>query len=129
PQPAATQNEQDPKSTVAQSTREADQSLDAMRGKMALRISLEKGIEANTRLKDALEFLRDRYDVAIAVDSQGFEAAEKDDIGESGVELPALIHVRLGSVLGMLARQVKGICLMSQAKIVIVPDDEKIVQA
>src|SRR5438128_10775704 len=44
----------------------------ALRERLSKPVTLEKGIEANTPLREALQFISDRYDVTILVDTQAF---------------------------------------------------------
>jgi len=70
-------------------------------------ITLEKGIEPNTPLRDALEFLADRYHVTIVVDSQAFDTdLGMKEIESTSVRLPRLNGVRLGAILRLLLDQV-----------------------
>jgi hypothetical protein len=72
-------------------------------------VTLDKGIDRKTPLKDALEFLSDRYDIAIRIDSAAFkERLKLDDVGNAPVHLPRISGVRLGLVLTLLAKQVNG---------------------
>ena len=72
-------------------------------------ITLDKGIDRKTPLKDALEFLSDRHNVSIRIDNAAFkERLKLDDVGNAPVHLPRLANVRLGLVLTLLAKQVNG---------------------
>ena len=72
-------------------------------------ITLDKGIPQDTRLADALEFLSDRYDMTILVDTAAFKKQLKiDDVEDRKVHLSRMTGVRLGMVLQLLARQVGG---------------------
>jgi hypothetical protein len=109
--------------------RKPDPDREYISKKMMLRISLERGIDPNTPLKDALEFISDRYDLKIDVDLQRYKKAGFEAVGNLPIQLPKLHHVRLASVLRMIAKQVNGVCLTSAGKFVIVPDDEDAVKA
>jgi hypothetical protein len=69
---------------------------------LATPVSLEKGIDANTRLQDALDFLKDRYDLPISINQKAL--ALKDQ----RVKLPKMTEVRLDKVLDELLSQVQG---------------------
>jgi hypothetical protein len=72
-------------------------------------VTLDKGIDRKTPLKDALEFLSDRYDISIRIDSAAFKGRLKlDEVGNAPVHLPRISGVRLGLVLTLLAKQVDG---------------------
>jgi hypothetical protein len=72
-------------------------------------ITLDKGIDRNSRLKDVLEFFTDRYDLPLRLDEGAFKKQLKiDQVGDQPVRLPQLSGVRLGLVLDLLAKQVGG---------------------
>lgn len=79
-----------------------------LRVKLSRPITLEKGIDQNTPLKDALEFLADRYDLNIIVNGTAFNAIGVQKVEEQPVTLPRLRSEPLGSVLRMLVSQVRG---------------------
>ena len=76
--------------------------------KLALLASLEKGIDPNTPLKDALDFLSQRYDLTFVVDTKAFEAIGVQKAEEQPVQLPRMTGVSLETVLRLLLGQVKG---------------------
>src|SRR5262245_22284945 len=80
----------------------------AMREKLATAVTLDKGIDPNTPLKDALEFLSDRYDVTIIVDSNAFAQIGVQKVEEQPVQLPKMSGIPLSTVLRLLLGQVKG---------------------
>jgi hypothetical protein len=88
------------------------QKVRALRDKMSRPINLERGIDAQTPLKDALEFLSDRYELTILVDSQAFKAEGTDAVEDQPVKLPKMIGVSLGTVLRLLTAQVNGTFLI-----------------
>src|SRR5438552_8942547 len=67
---------------------------------------LEKGIDANTPLKDVMEFLKDRYDISIVIDTQAFKAKGIEDVEGSAIHLPKLIRVNLGTILQVTLKQI-----------------------
>src|SRR5205085_169153 len=71
-------------------------------------VSLDKGIDRNSPLKDAMEFLADRYDVTILVDEAAFRLEGTEAIGDMPVGLPRLSNVRLQTILQLLCEQVNG---------------------
>src|SRR5260370_37947301 len=58
-----------------------------------------KGLDANTALKDVLEFLMDRYDVTILIDRSAFKPKRIEDVEAAPIRLPKLTDVSLGTVL------------------------------
>jgi hypothetical protein len=76
-------------------------------------IDLEKGIEANTPLKDALEFISDRFGITILIDTQAFKSdLSVDAVEDQPVKLPKMTNVSLGTVLRMLTAQINGTWLV-----------------
>jgi len=71
-------------------------------------VTLDKGIDPGTPLKDALDFFAERYDLTIIVDSKAFEAIGVQKVEEVPIALPRLRDVRLGVVLRLLLGQIKG---------------------
>ncbi|HEV3444092.1 MAG TPA: sigma-70 family RNA polymerase sigma factor [Gemmataceae bacterium] len=118
----------DPQPSAQQPAPPTNPVPDALRKILTARVTLDKGIDQNTPLKDAMEFLADRYDVSFTVDTNSFNAKGIGNVEDLPVGFPRVFHVRLATVLQRLAKQVKGICLISGAKIILVPDDEKIVK-
>jgi RNA polymerase sigma factor (sigma-70 family) len=84
-----------------------------LRKKLQQPITLEKGIDPNTPLLDALDFFSDHYGVPIIVETQAFkqEAAlageeESGDVRAVPVALQRMTNVALGSALRLLLLQV-----------------------
>lgn len=71
-------------------------------------ITLDKGIDPNTPLKDALEFLCSEYRVQIIIDAKAFETIGVQKAEEQPVTLPRMKDVRLSTVLRLLLGQVRG---------------------
>lgn len=71
--------------------------------KIQRNVTLDQGIDANTPLKDVLEFLGDRFDLSILVDEAGFEAAGIDKVGERPIQLAPHCEVPLENVWEDLA--------------------------
>jgi len=83
-----------------------------LRARLAAPVSLERGIDHGTPLKDALEFLTDQYDIMIVVDTTAFSNQGTDNVEDQAVRLPKMIGVRLSTVLSKLVAQVKGTFLI-----------------
>jgi hypothetical protein len=89
--------------------KQADRKVREFEAKLAALVTLDQGLPPDTPLKDALDFLGDRYDLPIHVDKKAFET----DLGIKDVEklkigLPALTRVKLGDVLKLLTGKVQG---------------------
>jgi hypothetical protein len=79
-----------------------------LREKLARPVTLDKGFDANTPLKDALDFLADRYDLTIIIDPKAFEVINVQQVEEQPVRLPRLVGVSLSMVLRLLLNQLRG---------------------
>jgi hypothetical protein len=79
-----------------------------LRSKLAQSVTLENGIEGNTPLREAFEFLGSRHDIAIVIDTQAFKAEGNDTVEETPVRLPKMTGIKLGTVLQMIAAQANG---------------------
>jgi hypothetical protein len=80
---------------------------------LARPITLDKGIEANTPLNEALAMFQDRYELPILVDEEAFKNdLNQQDVTNQPVKLPRLTGVRLGTVLDKLLAQVQGAYLV-----------------
>lgn len=79
-----------------------------LRAALAKRINLEKGIDPNTPLKDALDFLAEETGVNIIIDSQAYAAIGVQKPEEQPVSLPRMRNIRLSHVLRLLLGQIKG---------------------
>ena len=75
-------------------------------------VTLDKGIDRNAPLKDALEFLSDRLDVTILVDEAAFKLESIDNVEDLPVHLPRMSNVHLQTVLQLLSDQVNGTYLI-----------------
>jgi RNA polymerase sigma factor (sigma-70 family) len=82
-------------------------SLPGLGGQLGQRVNLDKGIDANTALKDALDFLCDRYDLSLFVDESAFTAVGLTKVVEHPVRLEPVLGVPLETVLRRLLDQVK----------------------
>jgi RNA polymerase sigma factor (sigma-70 family) len=104
-----------------------DPGLAALRLQLAKTCNLSKGIDP-TPLSEALANISDLYDITIALDSTLFKSVGVDDVDQRRVSAPPLAHVRADTVLRMIAKQANGVCLMTGKKVVVVPNEEKIVK-
>jgi hypothetical protein len=71
-------------------------------------ISHEVRLEANTPLRDALEFLADRFDITILVDTPAFRQEQMEAVEDAPVKLQ-VNDVLLSTVLQLVAAQVQGV--------------------
>jgi hypothetical protein len=79
-----------------------------IRTRLAQPVNLEKGIETS-QLKDALEFIGQKFGIAIVIDRQAFkDDYQIDSVDEQQVRLPRLAGIKLGTVLRLLVSQVGG---------------------
>jgi WD40 repeat protein len=83
-----------------------------LREKLATVVNLDKGIGANTPLKDVLEFLTSRYKLTIVVDTQAFKAIGIQAVEDWPVRLPPLRNASLTTVLVVLTSQINGSFLL-----------------
>jgi hypothetical protein len=84
-----------------------DPVTEQLRSKLTTPVVLEKGVDANTPLRDLLEFLSDRFEVVIALDAKAFKAeGATGEMGRSPVQLPPIRGaIRLDSVLEFILCQ------------------------
>lgn len=93
---------------------------DAIKAKLAKKVDTP-AIDANTPLKDALEFLGDRHAITIVLDIKAFETAGIQKVEEQPVKLAAMKNTALGTVLENLAKQVEGTVTLQKDRVAIVP--------
>jgi hypothetical protein len=79
-----------------------------LRKKLALPVTLEKGIADKTALGDALKQLSEKYHVPFLIDRPAFEALGVMMPEEQPVQLPRIESVPLSRVLNRLASQIRG---------------------
>jgi hypothetical protein len=111
---------------------DAHMSVTRLRAKLNKPINLEHGIDANTPLKHALEFLSDRYEITILVDEAGFPSVDvveggkstKLTIVEEHVRLPKMTGVSLDTVLRLLLSQLHATYLVRRDCLEVVPMDK-----
>jgi hypothetical protein len=80
----------------------------ALRELLARPIDLEKEIEPNTPLKEALDFLAERHGFTYVFDRRSFDVIGVQKVEEQAVQLPRLKGVPLSEVLRLLLTQLKG---------------------
>jgi hypothetical protein len=85
------------------------------------RFTLEKGIDPNTPLKDAVEFISDKFEVPIVIESQAFRAKGIPEVETQPVRLPRLRNIRLSGLLRLLLDQVNATYLIRDDYVQIVP--------
>jgi hypothetical protein len=83
----------------------------ALVAKLSDPITLEKGIDANTPLKDALEYITDHYGLTIVMDTKALLDATEDPKSSPEpearpVKLPKMTSIPLGTALRLLLSQV-----------------------
>jgi hypothetical protein len=84
-------------------------------------ITLDRGIDANTPLKDVLEFLQDRYEIKFGIDP-AWKKLLKYPVEDQPTKLPRIRGVRLATVLDVLLMQVNGDFEIRNDVIVVVPN-------
>jgi hypothetical protein len=91
--------------------------------KLAETVTLEKGIDAQTPLKDALELLAMRYGLQpVLIDRESFkDLAQVDAPEDLPVKLPRMAGVNLGTVLRQLLAQVRAHYLVRADHLEVVP--------
>jgi len=81
--------------------------IQQLKSKLARPVNLDKGIDPSTPLKDALEFLSDRYDLTILIDTKAFEQIDIQKVEEQPVQLPRMVGVSMSTVLRLLLKQLQ----------------------
>jgi hypothetical protein len=90
--------------------------------KLSMPIDLEKGIDKDTPLQDALAFLSDRYDLTILIDVQAFkEEPQVKEIENTKVRLAKMKGIPLGTVLRLVLDQANSTALVRAGYVQIVP--------
>jgi hypothetical protein len=102
-------------------TARGDDQVKALVEKLNNRINLETGFDANTPLKDALDFMSDRFDVTFVIDLKSFKEEGIDDIESFKVRLPKMKGVRMGTVLRLLLGQLDASYLVRKDYIEVTP--------
>jgi len=97
--------------------------LDKFRKKMQKLVTLNKGIDKNTPLQDVVEFLSDRFDLAIIVDSAEFRLlAVADNVEDAPISLPPQKDVPVEKVIEQVAGQLNGDYVIKGGAVVPVPE-------
>jgi hypothetical protein len=108
--------------TKAEYLQKSDQASDKTREILYHRITLDKGIQAGTLLKDALEFLADRYHLEIRIDESAFQRLGRSNPAKSKVEArPPLVDVSLSAVLQIVLEHVDADLEIRKGVVWIVP--------
>jgi hypothetical protein len=94
--------------TILQGIKKEKSKAAELRAKLNQPVNLDKGIDGHTPLKDAVEFLADRYDLTLIIDTKAFEAIGVQKAEEQPVSLPKMVGVSMATVLRMLLAQVRG---------------------
>jgi hypothetical protein len=92
-----------------------------IRDRLARPVSLEKGFSEGTPLKEALEFLSDRYDFTLLVNDEAFKAMDVAMVEATKIKLPKMIGVKLSSCLHLILAQVHATYLIHPDYVEIVP--------
>jgi hypothetical protein len=88
-------------------------------------VNLGKGIDRNTPLQDAVEFLSDSSDIVIIVDSSEFKRAAKvENVNDLPITLPPQERVPVKQILEQVAKQIKGKYEIKGGAVLIVPETE-----
>ncbi len=87
------------------------------------RLTLDLGIDKDTPLWDALEFLGDRYNLTILIDAEAFKRAgrKEEDIYNHPVQLPPQKAASIGTVLNRLLDQAGAKYVLRDRLVLIVP--------
>jgi hypothetical protein len=95
------------KDATAQQARE-------MRDKLARAVTfLDHGVDAGTKLQDAVEFISEKSGVPIVIDKQAFRTnLAIDNVEEQPVTLPKLKSIKLGTIFRMLSASIGGTYLV-----------------
>lgn len=96
-----------PRAAEAPQGKAANRARD-LRAKLAAPITLDRGIDPNTPLKDLIEFLAEKQGVTIVLDHEAFAAAGIEQVEQQPMKLPKLVSVRFSSVLQLVLKQLKG---------------------
>jgi hypothetical protein len=89
--------------------------------KLERRISLEKGIDAETPLSDVLEYLSDNTDISFYPDTRAFRAVGVRDIWGRPIKLGPQLKTRLADVLTAILDEVNATYVLRGNLVLIVP--------
>lgn len=79
----------------------------ALRSKLASPVTIDS-FEANTPLKEALDFLQERYAFKISFDHKSFQDSGIKDVEKTPIKMPKMVNVSLSLILDGLIGQVGG---------------------
>jgi tetratricopeptide (TPR) repeat protein len=98
-----------------------------LRDKLNKTVNIEKAID-NAPLRDVIEFLSDKYELTILVDTQAFDQQGQKAVEDAPVKLPKMPGVTLSTVLRLLLSQVNGTYLIRRDYIEITTGDRAIAE-
>jgi hypothetical protein len=78
---------------------------DLVRRALTRPMTLENGIDKGTPLADAIEYIKDHYDLKIEIDKEACRGARAENMGSRKVGLPPLKKVSISSALSKLLKQ------------------------
>jgi hypothetical protein len=84
-------------------------------------VTLAMGIKAGTPLSEALQLLRDSFDLNIVLDRRSFEQAGIKNIDEQPVQLAAQADVALRSLVEKLLQQASAALVARDDIVVVIP--------
>lgn len=82
-----------------------DRRIQAIHNTLKTAVTVD-GFDPNTPLKDALEFLQDRYGTKFIVNAKVLERSGIADVGATPIKLPKLVNVPFQRVIELLLNQV-----------------------
>lgn len=88
---------------------------------LAARIDKNIEIHANTPLKEALDFLSDRFKLTLIIDDKAFRTAGIQDVGLHPVQLPKVNKAQLGTVVQVILNEVGATYQVKKDHLQIVP--------
>jgi hypothetical protein len=97
-------------------------SAKSFRKQLDRRLTLENGIDANTMLGDAVQYLADKMQVTLYLDSKAFQKLGVQNVEEQPVKFGKQQGARFAEVLKAIADQVNGTFILRGNLILIVPN-------
>jgi len=83
--------------------------------------TLPQGFDANTPLKDALDFLADRSALPIVINHEAFRKDQVAEVETQPVRMPKLVGVRFSALLRMVLSQVNATFIVTPETVEVVP--------
>jgi hypothetical protein len=118
---AAAAADRNPQAAPPKPPERPPQQFDEVIDKLSKPVDITKAIDSGT-LKDVLDFLADKYDMTVVVDTVAFKNdLNIDDIEGQQVKLPRMLGARLDVVFRLLLGQVRGAVLVRDGYVEIVP--------